>query len=71
MTQSARSGEVALPAYCGCVIPDAGSETWGHSGDCGHVTSDEWSGRGLPWSRWTCYLKCRDWEVVSPRTLWL
>ena len=41
MTQSAGSGEVALPAYCGCVIPDAGSETWGHSGDCGHVTSGE------------------------------
>ena len=65
VTQNVGSGEGALPGYCGCVIPDAGSGTWGHSGDCGHVTSGEWSGRGLPWRLWTCYPKCRDWEVVS------
>ena len=69
VTQSAGSGEGDLPEYCGCVIPDAGSGTWGHSGNYGHVASGEWSGRGLPWRHWTCYPKCRDWEMVSPRTL--
>lgn len=64
VTQNSGSGG-ALPAYCGCVISDAGSGTWGHSGDCGHVTSGELSGRVLPWRLWTCYPKCRDWEVVS------
>ena len=68
VTQSTGSGEAALPAYCGRVIPDAASGMWGHSVDCGHVISGEWSGRVLPWRRWTCYPKCRDWEVVSPRT---
>jgi len=66
VTQSAGSGEVALPEYCGCVIPDAGSETWGHSGDCGHVTSVNDLGRGYPGAAGRVTLSARTGRWCHP-----